>query len=183
MANPDQWESPAFLEQLRARQCAAWRTLYERYFASLASRFGEDIAQDTFSEACVSIVTFTGRAKLQSWLFQIARHLEIECYHKANKERATAQAFEQWLQGMIDHAPLEQRLDARKLLEAAVRLLTPREKALFLRYLAGESQRQIATSLGVSEGTVNVAVSRIRAGLRKELAYLWSSEDDVHEIV
>jgi RNA polymerase sigma factor (sigma-70 family) len=172
MEPPETRPPPEFLAALRAQQQDAWEQLYQRYFAHLSRRYTEDIAQEAFLQAYHHIAIYHADGSLRRWLWSIARHCMIDHAQQATHAHFSAHAFTAWLCRLgTPHAgeALDAQLDARTLLTTAIQTLSVHDQALFLRYLEGESQRQIADALGRREGAINVALSRIRAGLRKTL--------------
>ena len=119
----------------------------------------QDVAQDAYLRAFRSWDRFDGR-DVRAWLYTIALRL---AFNQLRRRR-------RWL-GFISRAepaPWSDRSDPD--LWIALQRLDPRSRAALLaNVLDGYTQREIATMLGVPEGTVSSLLSRARATLRIEL--------------
>ncbi len=147
---------------------AAFEVAVRPHYAALVRRLvlvlgnehdAEDVAQDAYLRAFRGWDRFDG-ADVRAWLYTIA--LRLASNHLRRRRR--------WLGllGRTEPAPWTDRSDPD--LWAALRELDPRTRAaLLLSSLDGYTQREIATILGVPEGTVASWISRGRAALRAEL--------------
>ena len=70
--------------------------------------------------------------------------------------------------GLVPEEKSGPRADRRALRALAEALLTDREKTVFLLYIDGKSYREIAFSLGVSAKSVDNALYRAKAKIRKQ---------------
>lgn len=143
---------------------AAVRPLYAPLIRRLVLVLGdphdaEDIAQDAYLAAFRSWDRFDG-SDVRAWLYTIGLRLAFN--HRRGRRR--------WLAaiGRVEPRPWSDPSDPD--LWAALATLDPRTRsALLLNVLDGYTQAEIASMLGVPEGTVASWISRGRAALRREL--------------
>src|SRR5436305_7211828 len=65
-----------FRQQLR-HTC---EIIYRRYPADSSIRDAEDLEQDLYQRLLERMMNFDGRASLQTWLFNLAKNFQIDCY-------------------------------------------------------------------------------------------------------
>jgi RNA polymerase sigma-70 factor, ECF subfamily len=119
----------------------------------------EDIAQDTYLRAFKSWATFDGR-DVRAWLHTIALRL---AFNELRRRRRWLAIFQR-----TKPHPWFDRLDPD--LWQALERLDPRVRAaLLMNVLDGYTQHEIASMLGVAEGTVSSWLSRARETLRTDL--------------
>lgn len=142
---------------------------YEAVFRFLLNLTGrredaEDLTQQTFLRAWMSLPSFRGDSSLSTWLHSIA-------YHE----------YTHWLRSRKEFVPLEEIIDAPDeqvdqnlealLLRWAIHRLDPEHKEVFvLHYLQGFSVREIAKIVGVPAGTVKSRLFFARQKLREMLS-------------
>ena len=121
----------------------------------------DDIAQETFLKAYLSIDTFRDQAKFSSWLYRIAYNTFISI------KRAGRQSLS------LDHAEAvaaDDRADSAfryQALYAALDGLSEKERtAILLFYLQDYSIKEIAEIIDASEAAVKQQLSRGRAHLK-----------------
>jgi len=166
----------ALMEDLRAGNLAAFRTLYDRHHRRVFNfllRFlgdrqtAEDLLQETFLRVFASREAYRPTAAFRTWLFTIARNLLVDHSRRAfaRPEDLDAEA----LQTMADPSPNPltrlEGLDLEERLQTAITRLPPfqREVVLLSRF-ADLSHEEIAQVTGASAGAVRVALHR---GLRR----------------
>lgn len=136
----------------------------------------EDIAQETFIKAFRKLDTYDPSYPFITWLFRIAHNSCVDML-RARKPRSISLDD--------DDAPLE-IADKSDSVEEAVGLKLEREQlerllaelpplyreALLLQYREGLSGREMASVLGIPEGTVKIRLFRAKALLRARLGAL-----------
>ena len=142
----------------------------------------EDIAQEVFMRAFMSIGTFREEAKLATWLYRIAMNLcrnRIK-YHQrraANRHMSVENLFEGQYQrscgritGETPPTP-EESLEASqaqtRIQQALLQLDDDFRRLLVLRDLEGLSYLDIMKITGLPEGTVKSRLHRARAALTR----------------
>ena len=142
----------------------------------------EDLVQEAFLRAWRRRETYEGRASVRAWLYRIATNACLDALDKRPR-RPSANGEIAWLQPYPDEL-LEQLPDRREGPEgvalanetvelafiAAIQHLAPLPRAvLVLRDVLGCSAKETARLLETTEASVNSALQRARAGLRKSL--------------
>jgi len=129
----------------------------------------EDVLQNVFLKVCAHFETLREPAKVQSWLFQIARNAAIDFYR--------AKKFEAELPKEIASPEVSETIDKRKCFEDAQKCLLPMierlppiyKTAVKLSELDGWTNRRVASAEGVSLSAVKSRVSRGRKIIKKML--------------
>jgi RNA polymerase sigma-70 factor, ECF subfamily len=139
--------------------------LVERHAAALA-RFAssvgakgdvEEVVQDTFVRAFASIDGFRGESSLRTWLFTIARRLLLD--RRRSERRRGEQVEVQESDASTDYDALDTVVaeETQHRLRSAMEKLTPTQREVFsLRVGEGLSYREIADSVGTTEGAARV---------------------------
>lgn len=166
----------AFAELVKRYQSAVWGTVYRTLGNSSE---GEDIVQEVFLRALVSLPKFDRRYPFGPWILRIAGNCCIDQLRRSKARRYRlfsdlSEAEEEHLLSNLSTGPDLDGLteeDREKYLEVARLLLDglkPRRRMAFvLRELEGHSYETAAKILGVSEVTVRVRVWRARADLHR----------------
>lgn len=159
----------AFSNLVRAHQ-AAVRSFLALYVRPAAA--ADDLAQETFLAAFRSLDTYRGDAAFRVWLLGIARHRALN-YLKEERVRARGmrdvldEAVAAWRAARAESAVAEgidARLDA---LRACMSQLPPPQAALIQEvYFRGRPAAELAREGGRGEGSVWMALTRIRQALR-----------------
>lgn len=125
----------------------------------------DDLAQDTFVKAYLSLASFRNLSSFQTWLFRIAYnlfydHLRNQKAHVALDEASLADAC------AVQTPPLEHQTD---IYQALQQLGTDERTCINLFYMEELSINKIVSITGMKSGTVKSHLSRGRA---KMAAYL-----------
>jgi len=157
---------------------AAWeffvRTHERRVFNS-CYRFtksdseAQDLTQEVFLRVFRNVKTFrAGSASFQFWMARTTRNLLIDNYRRKRQDRVTDKLVKE--PHASDSRP-ERMLAAREdrnRLDAALRKLpVGLREVIVLREFEELGYRQIATSLGIPEGTVKSRLNRARRELAR----------------
>lgn len=156
-------------------QCAladnrqAFGRLVEAYRATVMSfllnltggnvSLSDDLAQDTFIKAYVSVRSFNGLSRFKTWLYRIAYNEYISYFRKSREL-------------VLDSLPeiaYENEPDDRltTVNEAISELSTPIKAVIVLHYIEDQSIKDIAKVLDMPEGTVKVYLMRGRDKIKK----------------
>lgn len=175
----------ALAERCRAGDVEAFETLYRehssRLFGLTVRMLGnrtdaEDMLQDIFLMAHRKLQSYRGDARLGTWLFRLATNLCLDHLRSksARMSHATSSMDEDNAVEFASPSPgpvvgTVQQID----MERAVTKLPPGCRAAFLLHdVEGFEHREVATMLGISEGTSKSQVHKARLKLRKALAGL-----------
>lgn len=135
----------------------------------------EDIAQEAFLHAWQRLAQLHQPASFLPWLRQITRNLARD-WLRANRHRAlSGEAADLAIAMAADPAPspadqllqVEEEIAALDIISA---LPEESRETLLLFYREGQSSRQVASLLGLSDAAVRKRLSRARASVRGEPA-------------
>lgn len=145
---------------VRATQRDVWR-----FIAHLAGvGVADDLAQETYARALVSLRRFAGRSSARTWLLVIARRVVVDQIRMA-QSRPRLSPDVDWVQeadrrsgrtGFEDVVELNLLLDA---------LAPDRREALVLTQVLGLSYAEAADIAGCPVGTIRSRVARAREDL------------------
>ena len=165
----------------------AWNAIVQRYrrrLFNVAYTFvgkhdeAEDLTQQVFLKVYKALSTFDRRANFQTWLISICRNLCIDHYRSIRKERElvdrNVDVSSLFLKAKgSDPLTRLQRLDQREVLRRGMLTLTEALRvAVLLRDIQGLSYQEIATRLGLPEGTVKSRINRGRNQLARSIRKL-----------
>jgi RNA polymerase sigma-70 factor (ECF subfamily) len=147
---------------------ALWRYLARQVGAAQA----DDLVAETFLTAWSARDDYRPeRGAARAWLFGIAVNL-LRRHHRVQAQQQRLSLRLSGQDTRVDGAEdrVAERLDARTRLAglaAAIAALPDRDRdVLLLNSLAGLDTREIATALGIPEGTVRSRLHRVRRSLR-----------------
>lgn len=184
-------ENEQFLvDRARHNDLQAFRQIVDRYKTTVyriaydmtGNRHdSEDICQEVFLKAYRSLGKFRGASKLSTWLYRITVNV---CYDHRSRKSFTSMKTRDDLEQSAQEAPLfhgnasnhpEQTAEASVMqmhIERALTKLSPRERSIFvLRHYSDLQLKEIAETLGISEGAVKSILFRALKRLQKELAF------------
>jgi RNA polymerase sigma-70 factor (ECF subfamily) len=125
-----------------------------------------DLVQQTVLKALAGRDSFQTGSNFRGWLFRIQRN---EFISELRRTRPTVDLDSLAAYTLSDPAQQEDGLILRDLLGAFRRLSDNARKTLLLSGLEGRTYQQIATELGIAEGTVKSRIWRGRAALARLL--------------
>jgi len=156
-----------------------WAQMHDPLCRFVCSRItdpqdAEDVLQDVFVRAFQQLGTVRDPERVESWLYQIARHRIIDLYR----------ARRAWV-ALPETLPLEEELDdsiAADLaphLQGALRSLAPRDQqALILADVHGLAQQDLAARAGISLSGAKSRVQRARQKVKAALLHCFVFERD-----
>jgi RNA polymerase sigma-70 factor (ECF subfamily) len=166
------------------RDPLAFEQLYRRYVARIYSLAlyetrdpytAEDITETVFLRALSSLPAFREQgsgvdSSFKVWLYAIARNTIAN--HRRRDRRHPQDPIELAMDVAAADDPAaaaEQRLEARRALQAVAELPTERRQVLVLRFVNELSAREIGEVMGKSEGAVRVLIHRALTAVRKRM--------------
>jgi RNA polymerase sigma-70 factor (ECF subfamily) len=181
----------ALIAAARAGDEGAFSNLVERYRRELqvhcyrmlgSYEESEDLTQETFLRAWRKRRSFQGRSTFRAWLYRIATNACLDALAKRPR-RVSAESELPWLQPYPDHLlegipATDEEPDAvvasKETIElaflVAIQHLSPKQRAvLILRDVLGWSAKDSAALLDTSVASVNSALQRARATLKRHL--------------
>ena len=146
----------------------------------------EDLCQDAFLKAVRASAEWEPRARVQTWLYAIARNLAVDEARRQAFRRAEPLDAGPAAAAAADDPPPDRAADAallRPKLEAALAALPDEQREVFLlREYAGLRFHEIAEVTKTPENTVKSRMRYALEGLRERLAALGvGPEGDVAE--
>ena len=170
----------ALVQGARRGDAEAFARLYRRFhgpvFGYLLARVGdrieaEDMAAEVFVEAARRVRAFTGSAgAFAGWLFTIARHDLVDRGRAARRRTVEPVAELPEVEGSPDPAEeVLEHLDADRVRSAMVRLTQDQREVLVLKFAAGLSNEETASTLGKPVGAVKSLQHRGLSALRRAL--------------
>jgi len=169
----------ALAERCRAGDFEAFETLYRehsaRLFALTVRMLGnrtdaEDLLQEVFLAAHRKLKSYRGDARLSTWLFRLATNLCLDHLRSkaARMTQATSSLDEE--NAAEPAGPAVGAVHQIDLERAVAQLPRGCRAAFLLHDIEGFEHREIASMLGISEGTSKSQVHKARLKLRRLLS-------------
>lgn len=153
-----------------------------RYLSKLTGStvLAEELTQETFYQAFLSIHRFRGDSKVSTWLYQIARHVYGKHRRSISKQDDLRREMQNRYEGVhsTNRRPdrvLEKRWEQERVLQTLQALPEQYRTVLLLKEMEGLSHRAIAQIMGKTESTTKVIL--FRAKKKFQTAYQ-EQEDD-----
>ena len=121
----------------------------------------DDLAQETFIKAYLSLRSFRGLSRFKTWLFRIACNEYLSW-----KRRYDAEVPTDRLPDMPDVGT--DRLSRAAIVDSLLASLPDRDRLITtLYYLEDMPTKDVAKAVGITDGAVRTSLCRIRARLKK----------------
>ncbi|QQR91928.1 MAG: sigma-70 family RNA polymerase sigma factor [Myxococcales bacterium] len=130
----------------------------------------EELLQEVFMKVIAAAPTYKAKASFKTWLYTIARRSCIDHARKAKHRRT--QAFVETVHEDPQASPdtgLRQKNLQQGIADALAKLSTEQREVFLLREYSGLSFKEIATTIGCSEGTVKSRMRYALLSLRQSL--------------
>jgi len=128
----------------------------------------EDIVQEAFLQAYLSLRQLTDAKKICGWLYKIARNISYKRRKRRSQQVIPLSAISlEDVNRMSLQRYREKELSAK--LQDALESLPDKQRVPLLLSLAGYSYEEISGFSGVSESTIRGRIARARKSLKKEL--------------
>jgi len=187
-ADEPHWGDPRGDEQqlildAKAGSHSAFRFLVERHMRQTYNvAFGfvrnhdsaEEVTQEVFVKAHLSLSSFRGESEFSTWLHRITTNLALNHLkqHKRNEERSVSIVDARDEPADHDNHAIEEN-DHRSHIERALHELPTLQRAVvILRHVDGLSTKQVSRILKCSEGTVKTHLFRGLKKMRSKLLFL-----------
>lgn len=171
---------------------SAWDAIYHQHrrkIFNIAYKFvgrhdeAEDLTQDIFLKVHKTLHTFDRRANFLTWLISVSRNLCIDHYRSMRRERqviARDTDSSQLPTPSRETGPLTalEQSEELRLLRRALDALPPTlRRAVLMRDIQEHSYLEIATALGLPEGTVKSRINRGRRQLARQIFRLRAEQE------
>ena len=177
----------------------AYRILVERYQSRILAMAydvvrnkedAEDVAQESFVKAFLSLDKFKGQSSFYTWLYRIAFNMAVDIKRKTGRRGGNHLEYKETLSvspsGRPDvsgdgesistvqnvegpHEALVRRQAARKIQEVLAQLSEEHRAVITLREIDGLNYDEISEALGIPKGTVMSRLFYARKALQKAL--------------
>ena len=128
----------------------------------------DDLLQLVALELWNSIPRFRGESKVTTWIYRVALRSAMAW---SQRERAHRDGRQELADAGELLAPTREEADPRlEWIYARIAQLEPVDRSLMLLHLDGLPYREIAETLGISEGNVGVKLGRIKKAMSSRLA-------------
>jgi RNA polymerase sigma-70 factor (ECF subfamily) len=128
----------------------------------------DDLLQMIALELWDSIPRFRGEAKVTTWIYRVALRCAMSWSQRERVHREGRQPLAEVAEVL---APTPEEQDPRlEWVYARIARLEPVDRSLVLLHLDGLSYREIAETLGISEGHVGVKLSRVKKAMSGQIA-------------
>ena len=137
---------------------------FRRFLAALCcgdTQLADDIAQDSFLKAYMSLDSISDPSNFKSWLYRIGINTFV-----SHKRAAHPMLRETEAAGHASDSTADAAFRYQALYEALDRLLPRERSVILLYYMEGYSAREIADISGSTEAAVKQQLSRGRQHLR-----------------
>lgn len=129
----------------------------------------EDMLQNGFIKVFGKIMDYRGEGSFEGWVRRIMVYTAIEYYRKHHKMMQVVE-LESLAEAPVVHALALANLDARDLLNL-IRQLPPGYRMVFNMFaIEGYSHKEIADTIGITEGASKSQLSRARSILKEQVA-------------
>jgi RNA polymerase sigma-70 factor (ECF subfamily) len=170
-------EEKTILKLISEKNDLALSTLYDTYAGALYGMIipivkDEGLAQDVLQESFVKIWNKMDsydakKAKIFTWMYQIARNTAIDAYRKKSKVHIeNIQAIEK----NVSSKTADKLLHKNELHNMMYKLEPKYQKVIRSLFLEGMTQKELSDETGIPLGTIK---SRLRIALR-ELRFLYN---------
>ena len=176
---PDAAES-ALIARAQDQDLSAWEAIYENTYDRIYRRVrfltgdrssAEELTQETYVQAMLSIGEFRGGSSLSTWLSAVALNLVRKRWRRKGATRR-AHAGLELVRSVMRSSPeqpdadLIARNEEDALREAVEELPEKLREVFVLRYLEGVPCKEVAQILGIKENNVSVRANRARIKVR-----------------
>jgi len=160
---------------------SAFDKLYDHYYPHI-KRFiqnrvydvedGEDLTSSVFQKALIGIDSFKWQGvSFSSWLYRIAHNTLVDYYRSQEKHKKKVKIIDNLHQSKFntpeqDAIEYSQTQFMKQLLET---LPNREKKIIYRKFFEGNTNKQIATELNLSETNVSTIIFRVLRKLKKHL--------------
>ncbi|WP_419226793.1 RNA polymerase sigma factor [Alteromonas marina] len=129
----------------------------------------EDLVQEILAQIWRSLDTYNDSFKITTWMYRVALNVAISFYRK---DKTTAYKHTEIEDKLMSYDMEAERANEQSLNElyTFINELSSVDKAVFLMYLEGESQSEIAANLKITVSNVSTKISRIKQKLKTKSA-------------
>jgi RNA polymerase sigma-70 factor (ECF subfamily) len=127
----------------------------------------DDLAQEMIVQLWRSFGSFDERHRFSTWMYRICLNVAISFHRRESTRRRHVLSADQRVLEAVDGS--ETPSEDIVLLYQVIDRLDALNKALILLYLDGNSYRETADVLGISETNVATRINRLKKSMKREL--------------
>ena len=125
----------------------------------------QDLFQEIVLQLWRSYDSFKGQSKVSTWMYRVALNTAITLFRKKTKSPPTNELAEHHFEIVIENDEEKQHQIA--LLYKVIKQLPKMERAIVMMYLDDLPYKEIAETLGISEGNARVKMNRLKKTLKE----------------
>lgn len=126
----------------------------------------DDLTQEILVQLWRAFGSFDQRGKFSTWMYRVALNVAISFYRRESTRARYVISDEERLLVATDEG--QSQPEEVRLLYEFIGGFGPLNKALVLLYLDGNSYREIAAVLGISETNVATKLNRLKTAMKQE---------------
>ena len=124
----------------------------------------EDLFQEIIYQLWKSYQNFEGKSQFSTWLYRVSINTALTFLNKEKKKTDNASLTENI---DVQDENSDEKETQLEFFYIAVHELNPVEKALIFLFLEGQSHKEIATNLGITEVNARVKLNRTKEKLQQ----------------
>lgn len=125
----------------------------------------QDLFQEIVLQLWRSYDSFKGQSKVSTWMYRVALNTAITLFRKKTKSPLTNELAEHHFEIVLENDEEKQHQIA--LLYKVIKQLPKMERAIVMMYLDDLPYKEIAETLGISEGNARVKMNRLKKTLKE----------------
>lgn len=185
MRQPESNDDQVFITRAKNGDMSAFETLVRKYQKPVyrlcrrmtgVHQSADDLVQDTFLKAYVSLHSFKDGMDFYSWIRKIAVNSSLNYLKKRRREEPlgakdmSVAGNPRSIDQELPHEKLQRHQLEQKFRAALMALPADHRIVFLLRVYEDQSYKEIAEALGIPEGTVMSRLNRSRKKLKKMMA-------------
>lgn len=135
-----------------------------------SATFAEEMAQECFYRAYISLYSFRGECHIKSWLISIAKNV---FYTSVRKKNINCVPFDEIAAALSDSAPIAKSIEDAQLINTAWDIINSMSQnmrdVMIYRICSDLSYKQIGLLMNISESSAKVLFFRSKQLLRSKL--------------
>jgi len=157
----EEWDDASFRQFVEQYSRDVWNYAY---FMTKRREVADDIAQEVFIKAYYQISQFRGQSTMKTWLLSMARNMSLNYFRSAFIRKVTlVDLFSSNETSSSAEQEVLDQLASKQIWKIVLGLPRKHREALLLDVHYGLSCKEIASLLGIAEGTVKSRLSRARS--------------------
>ena len=170
-----------FFAGINRREISAFKVLYDEYYRALvlyavnfvgSVHVAEDIVQELFVSIWEKQTVFLSFTSFRTYLYNSVRNASLDYLKHQDVEAKYIESLSESYREMDDSDRLVEE-EVRRLLYKEIDRLSPQMRKIFLMYMEGKKNEEIARALDVSTETVKTQRKRALKLLKSRMGSLY----------